>query len=63
MYAQLDLEVMCKRPSKKELTSNFHALWSEVHCKSYQPKKKKQQTLVFECYNLMDPMEFGAIIF
>jgi hypothetical protein len=25
------------------------------------PKKKK--TFVFECYNLMDPMELGVVIF
>jgi hypothetical protein len=54
MYAQLDLEVMCKRPKNKGTPSNFHGLWSEeVHHKENLPKK----TLMFERYNLMDLME------
>jgi hypothetical protein len=44
-----------KNPKKMRRPSNFHELWSkEVHTKKY-PKKK--QTLTFECYNLLDPME------
>jgi hypothetical protein len=40
MYAQLDLEVRCKRPKKKKIPSNFLKFWSkEVHTKKH-PKKK-----------------------
>jgi hypothetical protein len=40
MYAQLDLEVRCKRPKKKRRPSNFHEFWNkEVHTKKH-PKKK-----------------------
>jgi hypothetical protein len=40
MCAQLDLEVMCKSPSKIGITSNFHEFWSEeVQCIEY-PKIK-----------------------
>jgi hypothetical protein len=40
MYAQLDLEVRCKRPKKKKKPSNFHYIWSEeVHSKNH-PKKE-----------------------
>jgi hypothetical protein len=31
----------------------------EVRCK----RLKKKKTFVFECYNLMDLMELGAVIF
>jgi hypothetical protein len=45
MYAQLDLEVMCKRPKKKKRPSKFHSFWNkEIHTKKH-PKKK---TLMFE---------------
>jgi hypothetical protein len=62
MCAQLDLKVMCKRSQKKKKKpSNFHECWSEVHCKNYRgtkkTKKTKKKTLMFECYNLVDPME------
>jgi hypothetical protein len=41
MCAQLDLEVMCKRPKKKIRPYNFHEFWSkEVHTKEH-PKKIK----------------------
>jgi hypothetical protein len=41
MYAQLDLEVRCKRPKKKRRPSNFHSFWSkEVHTKKH-PKRRK----------------------
>jgi hypothetical protein len=52
MYAQLDLEVRCKRPKKKEdhlIFINFGVKNTKKH-----PQKK---TLMFECYNLLDPME------
>jgi hypothetical protein len=40
MYAQLDLEMMHKKPSRKGVPSNFHNLWSEeVHSKNH-PKFK-----------------------
>jgi hypothetical protein len=39
MCGQLELEVMYKRPPKKETPSNFYKFWSEVHYKNY-PKKK-----------------------
>jgi hypothetical protein len=46
--------VMQKRPKKERIPSNFHEFWNEeVHCKNF-PKKMK--ALIFECYNLMDPM-------
>jgi hypothetical protein len=55
MYAQLDLEVRCKRPKKKRRLSNSHSFWSkEVHTKKHS---KNKNTLLFECYNLLDPME------
>ena len=59
MYTQLDLEVMHKKP-KKKMSSHFYEFWSEeVHSKNY-PKKK---TLMFECYNLMDSMEWQGLFF
>jgi hypothetical protein len=55
MCAQLDLEVMSKRFKEKRRISYFHKFWNkEVHNKR-TPKKKK--SLMFECYNLLDPME------
>jgi hypothetical protein len=40
MYAQLDLEVRCKRPPKKRRPSNFHKFWNkEVHFKIHPQKK------------------------
>jgi hypothetical protein len=56
MCAQLDLEVMRKRSKKKKRPSNFHYFWSkEVHSKEHPLQKNK--TLMFECYNLLAPME------
>ena len=41
MYAQLDLEVMCRRSPKKRRPSNFHEFWNiEVHSREH-PKKAK----------------------
>jgi hypothetical protein len=55
MCAQLDLEIIPKRPKKERRPSNLHYFWSkEVHSKKH-PKKNK--ALMFECYNLLAPME------
>jgi hypothetical protein len=62
--AQLGLEVRCKRPKKKGMTSNFHKFWNEeVQWKKKKPPKKKKKTLIFEHYNFMDLVEFGTVIF
>jgi hypothetical protein len=54
MCAQLDLEVSCKKPKKEKRPSNFYEFHSnEVHNKNH-PKTK---TFMFECYNLLDPVE------
>jgi hypothetical protein len=55
MCTQLVLEVPYKRPKKKEIPSSFHEFRSEeVHSEKHPKKNKK---LMFECYNLLDPME------
>jgi hypothetical protein len=47
--------------TRKGRPSNFHEFWSEeVHFKKDPPKKK---TLMFECYNLVDPIKQAAIVF
>jgi hypothetical protein len=52
---------MYKRPKKEGRPSNFHEFWNEeVHHIKNSPKKK---TVMFECYNLMYPVEQGAIKF
>jgi hypothetical protein len=57
---QLVIESEVPKTQKKGIPPNFHEFWSEeVHCENC-PKKK---TLMFECYNLMDPKEWWAIIF
>jgi hypothetical protein len=56
MCVQLDLEVICKKPKKEGRLSNFE----EFHPQK-RPSKKK--ALMFECYDLVDSMEKGAIIF
>jgi hypothetical protein len=53
MCAQLDLEVRSKKPQKRKehlIFINFGV--KEVHNKKH-PRKK---TLMFECYNLLNPM-------
>jgi hypothetical protein len=51
---------MCKRPKKKGIPSNFHEFQSEeVHYKKYA----KNKTLIYEHYNLVDPMEWQVVIF
>jgi hypothetical protein len=61
MYAQLDLEVRCKRPKKKKdhvIFINFG-----VKKKFILKNTPKKKALMFECYNFLDPMECGAAIF
>jgi hypothetical protein len=60
MYAQLDLEVRCKRPKKRE----GHVIFINFGVKKFTLKiTPKKKPLRFECYNLLDPMEGGAVIF
>jgi hypothetical protein len=41
MYAQLDLEVIHKRPQKEKRPANFHEFQiEEAHCKKDPPKRK-----------------------
>jgi hypothetical protein len=61
MCALFNLEVRHKRPKQKGITSNLHKFWSQEVQRKKHPKKKK--TFVFECHNLMDPMELGVVIF
>jgi hypothetical protein len=51
--AQLDLEVMCKRPKKRQ----DHLIFINFGIKKFTIKNIKKGTLMFECYNLLDPME------
>jgi hypothetical protein len=55
MCAQLDLEVIAKDPKKRE----DHLIFINFGVKKFTIKKhpKKKKTLMFECYNLLDPME------
>jgi hypothetical protein len=53
MYAQLDLELMHKRSKNNRIPSNFNKFGSEEVIYKTPPKK----TLMFGCYNLVDPME------
>jgi hypothetical protein len=48
MCAQLDLEVMCKRPKKRR---ENHLIFINFGVKKRTPKKSK--TLMFECYNVL----------
>jgi hypothetical protein len=54
VYAQLDLQVI----PKKEIPSNFHQFWiEELHCeKKWKKTKNKIKYLMFEHYNLMNPI-------
>jgi hypothetical protein len=52
-------KMMCKIPTKKGIPSNFHEFQSKKVHRKIHPKK---ETLMFECYNLMDSMEWQAII-
>jgi hypothetical protein len=52
---------MCKRFINEGRPFDFHGFWSEeVHCKKRSPNKK---ILIFEHYDLINPMEHGAKIF
>jgi hypothetical protein len=54
MYAQLDLEVRCKRPKKRK----DHIIFIDFGVKKFTLKNTpKKKTLTFECYNFLDPME------
>jgi hypothetical protein len=54
MCTQLDLEVMCKRPKKRK----DHLIFINFGVKMFIVKKHpKNKTLMFECYNFIDPME------
>jgi hypothetical protein len=54
MCAQLDLEVMCKRPKKRE----DHLIFINFGVKHLNVKNtQKNKTLIFECYNLLDPIK------
>jgi hypothetical protein len=54
MYAPLDLKVRCKRPKKRE----DHLIFINFGVKKFTLKNtQKKETLTFECYNLLDPME------
>jgi hypothetical protein len=54
MFAQFGIEVICKRPKKKEGHLNFTKFG--VRSSLYKRAQKKK-TLMFECYNLVDPTE------
>jgi hypothetical protein len=52
MYAQLDLEVRCKRPKKRE----NHPIFINFGVRKFIVKNTpKKRTLIFECYNFLDP--------
>jgi hypothetical protein len=54
MCAQLDLEVMCKRPKKRK----DHIIFINFGIKKFAVENaQKNKTLMFECYNLLAPME------
>jgi hypothetical protein len=54
MCAQLYLEVRCIRPKKKK----DHLIFINFGVKKFIVKSaQKKETLMFECYNLLDPME------
>jgi hypothetical protein len=54
MCAQLDLEMRCKRPKKIE----DHLIFINIGEKNFTIKNtKKKETLMFECYNFLNPME------
>jgi hypothetical protein len=49
-----------KDPKKRE----DHLIFINFGVKKFTVKNTpKKKTLMFECYNLLDPMEWGAIIF
>jgi hypothetical protein len=59
MCVQLDSKTMCKRSKKEGRPPNYCAFWNkEVHYTKHPSKK----TLMFESYNLLDPIEQGVVI-
>jgi hypothetical protein len=54
MYIQLDLEVRDRRPNKKRISSNIDYFQNKEFHSRKRPINKK---LMFECYNLQDPLE------
>jgi hypothetical protein len=61
MCAQFDLEVSCKRPKKRR---EEHLILINFGVKKFTIKNtKRKKTLMFECYNFIDPKERGAAIF
>jgi hypothetical protein len=38
-----------------QTTSNFHEFWTE--------ELQKNKTLIFDCCNLVDPKEWGVVIY
>jgi hypothetical protein len=53
--------VRCKRPKKKEKN---HLIFINFGVKKFTLKNtKNKKTSMFECYNLVDPKEWGAAIF
>jgi hypothetical protein len=54
MCAQLDLEVRCKRPKKRE----DHLIFTNFGVKKFIGKNTpNNKPLMFECYNILNPME------
>jgi hypothetical protein len=54
MFAQFDLEVICKKLKKMKHSLVFMNFWNEeVHCKKYL----KSKTLMFEHCNFVNPMK------
>jgi hypothetical protein len=62
MCALSSLEVRCKRPKKKGDNKQFPQILESRSLVNKKPKFLLKK-FVFECYNLMDPMELGAVIF
>jgi hypothetical protein len=60
MCPQLDLEVSCKRPKKRR----DHLIFINFGGKEFTIENiPKKTTFMFECYNLLDPKDWGAVIF
>jgi hypothetical protein len=59
MYGQLSLKVTFKSCEGSPIASNFHEFWTdELHLWEITQKK---ESLMFECYNFVDPMEWRAV--
>jgi hypothetical protein len=58
MYGQHGLKVTSKSCEDSQILSNFHEIWSEeLH---YEKQPNFFLTLMFESYNSIDSMEWGA---